>query len=377
MKPLLVSLLLFIAACARPAASAEPTPASHANIARIGAALSLTGSASFFGQEQRNAITLAQDEINSAHLLGQTRLEVSFADDASDREQAASAFQRLIDSDHVLAILGPTLSDAALGADPIAQQAGVPVVSISNAAAGITAIGNFIFRACLSETQLTPRIIQAVRAHVNLRSAALLYSDTDPNRSGSHGFKDGLQSAGVRIATEQTFSRDDTDFARQLEEIAATSPDAVFITAPASAASTILIQARQHGLAKTPIIGSSTFTSSAVLRNGGEAAEGLIVGSGWTRANPSIANQKFIQAYRTRFSTDPDQVAAQAYSGMYILAAALQNANSLSDSHSVRNALEQVHGLDTPLGLFSFDDARDPDYPPVVQVVNHGQFEPY
>ena len=74
---------------------------------------------------------------------------------------------------------------------------------------------------------------------------------------------------------------------------------------------------------------------------------------------------------------DPDQVAAQAYSGVYIMAAAIQNAQTTTDPKAVRSALEQTHELDTPLGLFSFDDARDPDYAATVQVVRHGRFEPF
>src|ERR1043166_5726127 len=111
---------------------------SNGPVVRIGAALSLSGSARLIGMAQRSAIKLAQDEINANHTLGNVRLEVVVQDDASDREQAAGVFQRFIENDHVVAIMGPTLSDTALGVDPIAQQAAVPVLAISNSASGIT-----------------------------------------------------------------------------------------------------------------------------------------------------------------------------------------------------------------------------------------------
>jgi branched-chain amino acid transport system substrate-binding protein len=257
------------------------------------------------------------------------------------------------------------------------QQAAVPVLAISNSASGITQIGNFIFRESLSESQLTPQIIKALRSRMRLHSAALLHTDNDPNRSGSHGFKAALQSQGVRITTEQAFSRDETDFSSQLEEIVASRPDALFVTAPTSAAAAILIQARRAGLDKIPIIGSNAFNSDAVLRSAGDAAEGLIVGSGWSVGNPSARNQQFIQAYRARYGVDPDQVAAQAYTGVYILATGLRNAHTASDSHALRDALEQLQNLDTPLGPFSFNDAHDADYVATVQVVRFGHFQAY
>ena len=118
--------------------------AASGHIARIGAALSLTGTGKMFGSAQRSGIQLAQDEINASQMLGSTRLQVIVEDDGSNRDQASAAFQRFIENSHVLAIIGPTLSDTALSVDPIAQQAGVPVLAISNAAAGITQIGSFI-----------------------------------------------------------------------------------------------------------------------------------------------------------------------------------------------------------------------------------------
>ena len=349
--------------------------ASSGPIARIGAALSLTGSARLFGAAQRSGLKLAQDEINASQLLGTTRLEVIVDDDASDREQASAVFQRFIENSHVLAIIGPTLSDTALSVDPLAQQAGVPVLAISNAANGLTGIGNFIFRDCLSESQLTPPTVKTVRSRLKVHTAALLYSDTDPNRTGSAGFKSALQAHGVAISAEETFAPGQTDFSPQLEEIVTAHPDALFITAPSSLAAQILIQARALGLKNLPIVGSNAFNSDAVLRAAGDAAEGLIVGSAWSAANPSARNQQFIQSYRARYGVDPDQLAAQAYTGVYILATAIHDAQTASDPRAVRDALERVRQLDTPLGQFSFTAAHDADYPPIVQIVRHGRLE--
>src|SRR5579864_5671393 len=263
--------LLFVLALS--GAACAPARSPH-QVIRIGAALSISGTARLIGMAQRSGIRLAQDEINASHMLGNTRLDVAIRDDQSDREQASAVFQRFIEDDHVVAILGPTLSDTALSVDPLAQQAAVPVLAISNTAGGITSIGDFIFRDCLSESQLTPEVITAVRGRMKLSKAALLSSDTDPNRAGSHGFKAALESAGVQITTEQTFSVDQPDVSAQLEEIATTQPDALFVTAPSTVAASILIQARRDGL-KMPIVGSSAFNSDAVLRSAGDAAESL------------------------------------------------------------------------------------------------------
>ncbi len=354
---------------------AQGTGESGGPIARVGAAISLSGPASMAGMAQRNAMKLAQDEINASKLLGQVRLEVIVEDDASDREHAVAVFQKFIENSHVVGILGPTLSDTALAVDPIAQQAGVPVLAVSNAAGGITQMGNFIFRDCLSESQLTPQTVKLVKSRLKLRTAALLYGDTDPNRAGSRGFKAALQDTRVRIVAEQTFAPDQTDFSSEIAEIASSNPDALFVTAPTHAAANILIQARRYGLDKVPIIGSNAFNATSVLRTAGDAAEGMIVGSAWSAANMSPRNQQFIAAYRTRYGAEPDQFAAQAYTGVYLMALAVRDAGTVTDPRAIRDALERISKVDTPLGAFSFTPARDADYAPMVQIVHNGKLD--
>jgi ABC-type branched-subunit amino acid transport system substrate-binding protein len=60
---------------------------------------------------------------------------------------------------------------------------------------------------------------------------------------------------------------------------------------------------------------------------------------------------------------------------VYILASALKDAGTASDPRALRDALERLTGLDTPLGKFSFNDAHDADYPPSVQIVRGGRFQ--
>jgi hypothetical protein len=49
----------------------------------------------------------------------------------------------------------------------------------------------------------------------------------------------------------------------------------------------------------------------------------------------------------------------------------------MTDPRALRDALERIHKLDTPLGVFSFTAERDADYAPRVQIVRHGRFQLY
>jgi ABC-type branched-subunit amino acid transport system substrate-binding protein len=60
---------------------------------------------------------------------------------------------------------------------------------------------------------------------------------------------------------------------------------------------------------------------------------------------------------------------------VYILSTALKDAGSATDPRALRDALERVKNLDTPLGMFSFNDTHEATYPPTVQIVNKGRFQ--
>ena len=78
-----------------------------------------------------------------------------------------------------------------------------------------------------------------------------------------------------------------------------------------------------------------------------------------------------MKAYRAQFGSDPDQFAAQASAGVYLLATAIKNANS-SDPRAIRNAMAQLKDVPTVLGTFSFDDLLDTVLQVLRLVIDHG-----
>ena len=102
-----------------------------------------------------------------------------FEDDASVPQQGTNVFNKLINGDKVAMIIGPTLSNTAKITDPIAQQAGVPVLAISNTISGITEIGDYIFRDSLTEDVVIPHTIKIAKEKLGLKKVALLYGNDD------------------------------------------------------------------------------------------------------------------------------------------------------------------------------------------------------
>jgi len=356
-----------------------PAPANLPETVTLGAVFALSEAASVYGVAQQQAVQLATNEINDSDYLGEgTTLEFVFEDSAGNRDQAITAMTKLVEEDQVIAVLGPTLSSEAFAADPVAQEAGTVVMGVSNTAAGITDMGDFVFRDSLAEGAVIPGTIAQATEILGIAKAGLLYgNDDDFTVSGYEVFKTALEENGVEITGEETFAKGDVDFNAQLTNLIGTEPDAIVVSALAAEATQIIIQTRALGY-DGPIIGGNGFNSPAVLRDSGADSEGLIVGGAWNygNPNPSESSVAFVEAYEAAYEgQSPDQFAAQAYTGAWLLATALRCGDSV-DHVAVRDALAGITDFNSPLGVFSFDENRDPLHDPIAQIVVEGKFQP-
>ena len=361
-------LLLFAVAAAN--ISAAPLPAEI----KIGAVETLTGDNAVYGLSIRSALELAADEINTARFLGAAKIRLIYIDDKADKQEGIRVFTRLINDEKVSAIVGPTLSSTAFAADPIAQAAGVPVLGTSTTATGITGMGNFIFRDSLLQSGVIPCTLASVVAKYHPRKAALLYESTNEfSKSESEVFKAALQKLGIQLVATESYSKGDSDFRTQLSKLNARRPDFFVLSSLVGEAIPILQQVREIGIT-VPVVGGNGFNSPNVLKNAREAAEGLIVGASWFIDSTVPRSRSFVANYRKKYGADPDQFAAQAYDGLYIMATAIKNAGS-ADRLAIRDSLAMVRNLDGALGSFSFDGNRDPVHPSVTLSVKAGRFQ--
>lgn len=365
----LAGLLLVLASCKEKAA--QPAAPSGAV---IGVAISLTGAAASYGAQQRAGVEAAADEINQSGTLPM-KIDLRIEDDGSSKEQGITVFQKFINRDQVSAIIGPTLSNTASAADPLAQQAGVPVLAVSNTAAkGITDIGSYIWRDSLTEGQVIPGAFRKAKQKLGFKTAGVLYGNDDVfTKAGYDVMQKTLGELAVKVLDTQTFAKPDRDFHAQLTALIAQKPDVLVVSALADNAAAIVAQARQLGWTG-PILGGNGFNSPAFIKNAGPAAEGVMVGTSWNSLSKDPANQQFLAALQKR-NVNPDQFSAQAYTGVYILAEAIRRAGGKSGRADIENGLALVKDLDTPLGRFSFTPSRDAQHEPSVQEVKDGKFQ--
>lgn len=346
-------------ACAMLLTTPAWTTPSWAQPVPVGAIEILSGPAAAYGTAITAGLQLALDRVNVAGVLGGRKIVLTVQDSAGAKDQAINAARRLIGRDHVVAIIGPTLSNEMFAVGPVTNGRGIPTIGTSTTAAGITAIGPNIFRTSLPETDVVPVTLAVAKAR-GVKTIALLYANDDAfSKSGFEAMQAAARKADLRIVATESFGSRDTDFLAQLTKIKALAPDAVGISALVEPISGVLLQARQLGFDKrTLFIGGNGANSPKLGEIAGAAADGLIVGSPWAVAKPDAANQAFVAAFTAKTGHPPDQFAAQAYDTMFILAAAIDRAGK-AEPAAIAAALMQTK-YDGVTGPFTFNAARDP-----------------
>lgn len=336
---------------------------------QIGAALSLTGAAGSYGLSQKQGLELALEELNAAKGI---EYKLAVEDDASEPRQGISVMETFVGNGTSIA-LGPTLSNTAVAAMPIANDAGMPVMGISTTASGITEIGEFVFRDSLTEAQVIPQTIDAVIDEFGLKKVVVMYSNDDAfTESGYEVMADALAETDVDVVETLTFSKSDTDFRSLLTAAKAENPDAIIVSALIEAAVPLVTQARELGIDQ-PIVGGNGFNNPKLMADAGAAAEGVVVGAAWNSASDNEDNQAFLAAYEAKFGAQPDQFAAQAYAALDLIDTAIRS-NCSAERDDLRESIGGLKDVPTPLGAVSINKNRDAEHPAVVQIVKDGKF---
>lgn len=360
---------------------------------KVGVYGSLTGTTATFGESTKNGVTLATDELNAAGGIGGKKIELRIEDDQSKAEEAATAVQKLIAQDRVVALIGEVASSRSLAAAPIAQQNGVPMISPSSTNPEVTKKGNFIFRTCFIDPFQGTVMARFAAQNLGMKRVAILKDVKNDYSVGlaqffTEEFKDRL---GGSITGERAYNEGDSDFRSQLTALKANNPEAIFVPGYYTEVGLIARQARELGIT-VPLLGGDGWVSDKLLEIGGEALNGSYYSNHFANDQPDSALQGFMTRYKERFGGQPDAIAGLAYDATRLLFDALHrlhetdpdafaalDASKEADAEAqkaarakVRDLINNVQGFPGITGAITFDADRNPVKPAVVIAVAAG-----
>ena len=344
-----------------PAAKPLPPARSADGAVILGAAIALTGNANLYGQDQRMGINLAQRWFSAVRHPRPVQLQLE--DGASDEPSAIAAFNLLIRRG-VIALIGPTLSQQAFAADPIAQRQGVPVVAPSNTAKGIPQIGSFISRVSAQSSVIAPLSIdEAMRREPGIRRVAVFFAQDDAYSTAETAiFQRALAERGLKPVSVQRTQLADNDFQNPITAALQQKPELVVISAQAVDGGNLIRQLRELGYRGQIVVGNGLNTPN-IYPICQRWCDGVLIAQAYSPDLNTPINTTFRRLFReANGNRTPGQISAQAWSAYQVLFEAIQRLQRRGGLEGVtlgearRRLMQEVLAgrYDTPLGPIHF-----------------------
>ena len=331
----------------------------------VGAVLSLTGNANVYGQDQRTGLNLALSAINGGGGINGKPVTLSIEDGGSDEPAANAAFTLQINRG-VLALVGPTLSQQAFSANPIAQRRGVPVVGPSNTATGIPQIGSFISRVSAQASVVAPLAInRALELNPSIRRSVVFFAQDDAySTSETVIFQNALTAKGLKPLAVQRTQLNDQDFQNQITSALQQKPDLIVLSLQAMDGGNLIRQLRELGYKGTIVVGNGMNTPN-ICPICQRFCDGILIAQAYSPELQTPANRAFLQAFQANHGgakAIPPQLTAQAFTALQVVGDALKRLDAKTPLTTLtvakaRTALmaEILKGrYQTPLGEISF-----------------------
>jgi branched-chain amino acid transport system substrate-binding protein len=345
--PLILSLVTFglVVACnsGTPTGQTNPSPAENAATGAIpiGAALAQTSNLALLGQEQVIGVKMAETYFNKKGGVNGTPIKVIIQDVAGDEQGAINAINTLITQDKVVGILGPSLSQQAFAASPIADRAKVPILGPSNTAKGIPQIGEYVGRVSAPVAVVAPNAVKtALKIDPKIKKVAVFFAQNDAfSKSETETFQETLKSLNLDIVTVQKFQTTDTDFQNQATAAINIKPDLVVISGLVADGGNLVKQLRQLGY-QGLIIGGNGLNTSNIFPVCQAQCDGILIAQAYNPELDNPINRDFVAAYTAENKKAPPQFTAQAFTGIQVFVEALKRVDDKNKLSTL--SLEQI-----------------------------------
>ncbi|SET41757.1 MULTISPECIES: ABC transporter substrate-binding protein [unclassified Pseudobutyrivibrio] len=295
---------------------------------KIGGIGPTTGGAAQYGQGVMNAIQIAVDEVNAEGGINGYQVAFNFQDDEADPQKAVNAYNTL--KDWGMQILEGTVTSGACAAvsaetynDRIFQ------ITPSASSTSVTEGHDNTFQICFSDPNQGTVSADYIAENGLGSKIGIIYDSSDPYSTGVYqNFATEAANVGLEIVATEAFTSDSkTDFTTQLQKCKDAEADLLFLPFYYTEGSIVLTQANKMGYEPT-MFGVDGFDGLLGVENFDVSlAEGVYLLTPFAADAEDEATQSFVSKYEEQYGGTPNQFAADAYDGIYILKEALESAN--------------------------------------------------
>ncbi len=325
---------------------------------KIGGVFSITGPASWLGEPERNTMEMIGRMINEDGGINGVPVELVIEDSVGDETKTVNAVKKLINTDQVIAIIGPSRSGTTMAVIPIVEKAQIPLISCAAAEAIVKPVKPWVFKTPQSDRHAVMRIFGHMREH-GISRIAIMSGTTGFGNQGRKQLNDIAPDYGITIVADETYAPQDTDMTAQLTKIRGTDAEAIVNWSIVPAQVIVAKNMRQLGIG-IPLYLSHGFGNIKYVEAAGEAAEGikfpagrLLVSDVVPSSHPQAAVlKKYKSLYEGEFEDAVSTFGGHAWDAMWILYEALKVSGP--DKAALRDALENIEGFVGTGGVFNF-----------------------
>ena len=307
----------------------EVASSSTWNIGGIGPT---TGGAAIYGQAVQNGAQIAVDEINAAGGINGVMVDFKFEDDEHNPEKSVNAYNSLKDWGMEI-LLGTVTSGPCIAVAAESAADNMFTLTPSGSSVDIIADKTNVYQVCFTDPNQGTASAQYIGENNMASKVGVIYDSSDVYSSGIYEtFAKEAENQPFEIVEAQAFTADSKqDFTVQLQKIKDAGAELVFLPIYYTESALILTQANDMGFAPVffscdgmdGILGVDNFDT--------KLAEGVVLLTPFVADATDDATVSFVQKYQDTYGEIPNQFAADAYDGIYILKKALEASGATAD----------------------------------------------
>ena len=329
---------------------------------KVGVIASATGPTAVVGIPQKNTAALLPKKI------GNVEVQYTVYDDASDPTQSVVLVKKLLNEEHVDAIIGPSGSPNAMGTLQFIGEAKTPLLAPVGTPAVVLPMDENK-RWVYKTTQNDSLISEALVGHMvksGVKTVGYIGLSDAYGESWYRTFVPMAEKAGLKLVANERFQRSDQSVIGQAAKIIGANPDAVLVGA--AGGSTVLPQTTlvERGY-KGRVYQTHGAATPDFVRLGGKNVEGTVMAASLmlvldqiADANPSKkVAQDYIAAYEKLYGSKPATFGANVYDAGLLLQHAVPEAAKKAKPGTpefraaLRDALESTRELVGTQGVYN------------------------
>jgi len=325
---------------------------------KIGAILPLTGDFGIAGNETKDGIELAIEQINNAGGINGNKVSVIYEDSRGLPAEGVSAIKKVIFTDSISYVIDDSISSVTLAMAPVAEENKVLLLSTGSTAPNISQAGQFIFRIWNSDAIEGQNVADYAVDSIGVRNASILYINNDYGIGLKDIYTNEFRKKGGEIQLVLSFNSGDTDFRTLLTKILKEKSQAIYLIAYPSDAKIIVQQAKELGY-KNIWLGSVTMLDPTVIQTISDAGyRAYLPVPVFPDAKQDRTVEKFQEAFKNKFNKEPSILARVGYDAAMLFREAAVLGKGTSSENLVEG-LNKIINFPGTSGKIEFDENGD------------------